>query len=88
MQVKLRCTKAALMGAVLLTLTAAVVMAAEIAGTLASPSATITLDGKPPPAPTHFGGVIKENATDSKSWRPPRVKGGRRSLWPDEARND
>ena len=39
-----------------------------------SPSATTTIDGKqlPPPDP-HFGGVIKEKATESKPWWPPTV---------------
>jgi arylsulfatase len=43
-------------------------------GELGSPSATITIDGKqlPPPDPT-FGGVIKEKASESKSWWPPRI---------------
>lgn len=39
-----------------------------------APSATaqqITGKQLPPPAP--FGGVIKQNAKDSKSWLPPRV---------------
>jgi arylsulfatase len=39
-----------------------------------SPAATRSIDGRqlPPPAPK-FGGVIKEKASDSKSWWPPRV---------------
>ncbi len=39
-----------------------------------SPSATTTIDGKqlPPPDPA-FGGVIKENAAQSKPWWPPRI---------------
>src|ERR1700730_2463492 len=50
------------------------VMAQEVNGTLGSPSATTTIDGKQlPPPPPKFGGVIKETATDSKSWWPPRV---------------
>src|SRR6266446_61253 len=46
----------------------------QTAGELGSPSATTTIDGKqlPPPDPT-FGGVIKEKATESKSWWPPRI---------------
>jgi arylsulfatase len=60
---------------------AAVILAAarsapaqQITGTLGSPSATTTIDGKqlPPPDPK-FGGVIKDVAKDSKSWWPPRV---------------
>src|ERR1700736_2426081 len=50
------------------------VMAQQVNGTLGSPSATITIDGKQlPPPPPKFGGVIKETAKDSKSWWPPRV---------------
>ena len=39
-----------------------------------SPCATRTIDGKqlPPPAPT-FGGVIKDDALQSKPWWPPRI---------------
>src|SRR6202048_673476 len=49
-------------------------MAQQVNGTLGSPSATITIDGKQlPPPPPKFGGVIKETAKDSKSWWPPRV---------------
>ena len=41
---------------------------------LGSPSATTTISGKqlPPPDPK-FGGVIKEKASESKAWWPPRV---------------
>jgi arylsulfatase A-like enzyme len=50
--------------------------AAEIqtSGTPGSPSATTTLSGKqlPPPDPK-FGGVIREKATESTPWWPPRV---------------
>jgi hypothetical protein len=48
--------------------------AQQVTGELGSPSATTTIDGKqlPPPDPK-FGGVIKEKATDSKPWWPPRV---------------
>jgi hypothetical protein len=49
-------------------------MAQQINGTLGSPSATTTIDGKRlPPPPLKFGGVIKESAKDSKPWWPPRV---------------
>jgi len=45
-----------------------------IYGTLGSPDATINIDGRVlPPTPPAFGGVIKESATDSKVWWPPRV---------------
>jgi arylsulfatase A-like enzyme len=46
----------------------------QTTGTPGSPGATTTIDGKqlPPPDPK-FGGVIKDTATDSKSWWPPTV---------------
>ena len=48
--------------------------AQQVTGTMGSPSATITIDGKQlPPPPPKFGGVIKESAKDSKPWWPPRV---------------
>src|SRR5208283_2705703 len=48
--------------------------AQQLTGTLGSPSATTTIDGKQiPPPPPKFGGVIKESAKDSKPWWPPRV---------------
>ena len=48
--------------------------AQQITGVRGSASATTTIDGKqlPPPDPK-FGGVIKENATQSKAWWAPRV---------------
>src|SRR5437762_3087027 len=46
----------------------------QINGTPGSPHATVTIDGKQiPPPPLPFGGVIKEAATDSKPYWPPRV---------------
>ncbi len=49
-------------------------MAQQITGTLGSPTATATIDGKqiPPPDPK-FGGVIKEKASESTAWWAPRV---------------
>jgi arylsulfatase A-like enzyme len=45
-----------------------------VTGTLGQPSATTTIKGNQIPAPPPpFGGVIKENATDSTPWWPPRV---------------
>jgi arylsulfatase A-like enzyme len=46
----------------------------QTTGTLGSPSATTTIDGKqlPPPDPK-FGGVIKEKASESKAWWPPTI---------------
>src|SRR5271165_3922818 len=48
--------------------------APQVTGVLGSPSATTTIDGRqlPPPDPK-FGGVIKERASESKTWWPPRV---------------
>ncbi len=49
-------------------------MGQQVYGTPGSPSATESIDGKqlPPPDPK-FGGMIKENAAQSKPWWPPRV---------------
>ncbi len=46
----------------------------QVTGVLGSPDATTTIDGKqlPPPDPK-FGGVIRENALQSKAWWAPRV---------------
>jgi arylsulfatase A-like enzyme len=50
------------------------VAAQTVTGVLGAPSATTTIDGKQlPPAPEKFGGIIKESATDSKPWWPPRI---------------
>ena len=49
-------------------------MAQQITGTPGSPSATTTIQGNQIPAPDpKFGGVIKENAKDSKPWWPPTI---------------
>ena len=57
-----------------LFLSAASADAQQITGTLGSPDAATTLDGKQlPPPDLPFGGVIKEKAKDSKPWWPPRV---------------
>src|SRR5712691_10262840 len=46
----------------------------QINGTPGSPDATVTIDGKQLPAPPlPFGGVIKESATDSQPYWPPRI---------------
>ena len=43
-------------------------------GVLGSPSATTTIDGKQLPAPDpEFGGVIKQDALQSKAWWAPRI---------------
>jgi arylsulfatase A-like enzyme len=54
--------------------TAAPAKAPETTGAAGSASATTTVSGKqlPPPDPK-FGGVIKENAAQSKAWWAPRV---------------
>ena len=49
-------------------------MAQQVTGVSGSPSATTTLTGQQlPPLPPKFGGVIKERATQSTPWWPPRV---------------
>src|SRR5271163_3147715 len=46
----------------------------EAPATLGSPAATVTIDGKQlPPPPMKFGGVIQEDAKNSKSYWPPQV---------------
>jgi arylsulfatase A-like enzyme len=48
--------------------------AQQVTGTLGSPSATMTIDGAQlPPPPVPFGGVIKETASGSTPFWPPRV---------------
>jgi len=71
---KFRYARVALLEAVLLSVTAVTAFAAQITGTSGSPGATTTIDGKqlPPPDPK-FGGVIKEKASESTAWWPPRV---------------
>jgi arylsulfatase A-like enzyme len=50
------------------------IQAQQVTGTPGTPGATTTIDGKqlPPPDPK-FGGVIKEKASESTPWWPPRV---------------
>jgi arylsulfatase len=69
-----RYVKVALLGAALLSSIALVVSAQQITGTPGSPSATTTISGQqlPPPDPK-FGGVIKDDALQSKPWWAPRV---------------
>jgi len=58
----------------LVALTAVTVHAQQTTGTAGSPGATTTIRGNQIPAPEpKFGGVIKENATDSKPWWPPTI---------------
>ncbi len=48
--------------------------AQQVTGTLGSPTATTTTGGKQLPLPDpKFEGVIKEKASESKAWWPPRV---------------
>ena len=48
--------------------------AQQVTGTLGSPSATTTIKGNQlPPANPKFGGVIKDRASESTPWWPPRV---------------
>jgi arylsulfatase A-like enzyme len=55
-------------------LAAVPVMAQQVTGVLGSPGATESISGKqlPPPDPK-FGGVIKDDALNSKAWWAPRV---------------
>jgi arylsulfatase A-like enzyme len=58
----------------LFLLVAGIVNAQQVTGTLGSPSATTTIDGKYlPPPPPPFGGVINLSAGQSRPWWPPRV---------------
>ena len=60
--------------AVALMAVAPSVRAQQITGTPGSPDATVTIDGKQiPPPPMPFGGVIKESASESTPYWPPRV---------------
>lgn len=53
---------------------AAASTAQVVTGELGSPHATTTISGQQLPAPAlPFGGVIKERATESKAWWPPRI---------------
>ena len=61
-------------GVGLLALGCVSAIAQQVTGVPGSPEATTTISGKqlPPPDPA-FGGVIKERASESKAWWPPRV---------------
>ena len=56
------------------TLPSSSCLAQQVTGELGSPNATTTINGKqlPPPDPK-FGGVIKEKASESTPWWPPRI---------------
>ena len=66
--------RSALIGTCLVALGYGSASAQQVTGVPGSPEATTTIPGKqlPPPDPA-FGGVIKEKASESKAWWPPRV---------------
>jgi len=73
-----RCTarvrRIALTALSLTTLAVTAAQCQQTSGVPGSPGATTTIDGKQiPPPPQKFGGVIKEDAKDSKPWWPARV---------------
>ena len=50
-------------------------MAQQVTGTLGAADATMAIDGKQLPAPDlPFGGVIKDEALQSKAWWAPRIR--------------
>jgi len=61
-----------LAGLVLL-LAAGPALTQQVTGVPGSPDATTTINGKQLPPSPKFGGVIKENANQSKPWWAPRV---------------
>ena len=68
-----RCTALVLAGAAI-SLTAAAASAQQVTGVLGSPDATTTISGRQLPAPDpKFGGVIREDALQSKYWWAPRI---------------
>src|SRR5215813_2375703 len=69
-----RYARAALVVAVLLSVTALVVYAQQITGTPGSPSATTTINGDQLPAPPQkFGGKIERTIAGSKPYWPARI---------------
>src|SRR4029077_17457582 len=69
-----RYAKAALLGAVFVSVTTLVVYAQQITGTPGSPSATTTIQGDQiPPPPQKFGGKIGRNTAQSQPYWPARV---------------
>ncbi|MGH7244165.1 MAG: arylsulfatase [Phycisphaerales bacterium] len=62
------------LGIVAITAFCSVANSQQITGTPGEPSATTTIDGKQlPPPDAKFGGVIKNNALESKAWWAPRI---------------
>ena len=56
------------------TLPSSSCIAQQVTGELGSPNATTTIPGNQLPAPDpKFGGVIKEKASESTAWWPPRI---------------
>jgi arylsulfatase len=70
----MRILRSTLVVTILLALSYVCASAQQVTGAPGSPTATTTIDGKqlPPPDP-NFGGVIKEKASESTPWWPPRV---------------
>ena len=69
-----KCLPLILTFGLLLLLAAGPAAAVEITGVPGSPNATTTIDGKQLPAPDpKFGGVIKNDALQSKPWWAPRI---------------
>ena len=65
---------AALVGTMAILVATTAVHAQEITGTPGAPDATTTIDGKQLPAPDpKFGGVINDDALNSKPWWAPRI---------------
>ena len=68
-----RCTALVLAGAAI-ALTVAAASAQQVTGVPGSPGATTTISGRQLPAPDpKFGGVIREDALQSKYWWAPRI---------------
>ncbi len=62
------------LGLALALLTAPLAFGQQVTGTLGSPNATTTISGKQLPAPEpKFGGDIKNDALQSKTWWAPRI---------------
>jgi len=63
-----------LSGAVILGISSGPAVSQQVTGTLGSPEATTTIPGDQLPAPDPaFGGAVKQKASESTPWWPPRV---------------
>ena len=69
----MKISRSMLAGAGLLALSCVSALAQQVTGVPGSPEATTTITGKQLPPDPKFGGVIKERASESKPWWPPRV---------------